>query len=210
MKINFLGDSITEGVGASVIEKCYVNRFAEITGCEVNNYGISGTRIARQKKASKPLSFDLDFQLRAQVLDDTADLTFVFGGINDFSHGDAPLGKFGDNDPYTFYGGLDNLVKTLKNRGLKSVFILPLGMAGDDAPCGEGSKKSNAVMTDYIFALKRVLGFYGAYYIDLFHKFSIPPKDGGNEWFVDFVHPNDKGHRVIAEILADYLGSIKP
>ena len=37
MKISFLGDSITEGVGASVIDNCYVNQVACITGYEVNN-----------------------------------------------------------------------------------------------------------------------------------------------------------------------------
>lgn len=210
MKVNFLGDSITEGVGASKIGNCYVDRFAEITGYEVNNYGISGTRIARQKKASAHLSFDLDFQLRAHILDDTADFTFVFGGINDFSHGDAPLGEFGDKDPYTFYGGLHNLVNILSERNLKFAFILPLGMAGDDMPSGEGSKKSNAVMADYIFAMKRVLGFYGVEYIDLFHILPIPPENGTNEWFVDFVHPNDRGHRFIAETIVNYLKSILP
>ena len=210
MKINFLGDSITEGVGASVIDNCYVNQVARILGCEVRNYGISGTRIARQKTPSSPLSFDLDFQLRAEIIDDTADFTVVFGGINDFSHGDAPLGTFEDKTPYTFYGGLRNLCETLIRRKLKFVFIIPLGMAGEDEPSGEGSKKSNAVLADYIAAIKHVLCFYGVDYIDLFHKFPIPPKDGGNEWFIDFVHPNDKGHRVIAEIVSDYLRSILP
>ena len=114
MKINFLGDSITEGVGASNIESCYVNQVAKILNCAVNNYGISGTRIARQKKPSSPLTFDLDFQLRAEIMDDTADYTVIFGGINDFSHGDAPLGDKFDNSPYTFCGGLKNLITTIK------------------------------------------------------------------------------------------------
>ena len=49
--INFLGDSITEGVGASSAETRYVDRVAVLAGlARANNYGISGTRIARQKK----------------------------------------------------------------------------------------------------------------------------------------------------------------
>ena len=49
LKINFLGDSITEGVGASTPEKCFVSQIAQKTKAICNNYGISGTRIAKQR-----------------------------------------------------------------------------------------------------------------------------------------------------------------
>ena len=52
-KVYFLGDSITEGAGASSYEKSYVPVFAEISGAEVKNYGLSGTRIARQTEKSE-------------------------------------------------------------------------------------------------------------------------------------------------------------
>lgn len=45
-KVLFLGDSITEGVGASSKDTCYVSVFGKISGAEVKNFGISGTRIA--------------------------------------------------------------------------------------------------------------------------------------------------------------------
>ena len=48
MRLLFLGDSITEGVGASAPENVYVNLVAKTMQFEVVNYGISGTRIARQ------------------------------------------------------------------------------------------------------------------------------------------------------------------
>ena len=46
--VNFLGDSITEGVGAS----CEGNRYTDVLAREfglarANNYGVSGSRIAR-------------------------------------------------------------------------------------------------------------------------------------------------------------------
>ena len=47
-KIYFLGDSITEGVGASDAEHCYVSVFGKLSGAIVKNYGISATRIACQ------------------------------------------------------------------------------------------------------------------------------------------------------------------
>ena len=54
MKINFLGDSITQGVGASCPENVYhavLKREAELS--EARNYGISGTRIANNSLVVK-------------------------------------------------------------------------------------------------------------------------------------------------------------
>ena len=50
LKVNFLGDSITEGVGTSAPEHIYLNVLQRSCAFSlVRNYGISGTRIARQK-----------------------------------------------------------------------------------------------------------------------------------------------------------------
>ncbi len=54
MKVSFLGDSVTEGCGASEFGNGYVEILGKKTGVEVNNYGISGTRIAKQKKTYIP------------------------------------------------------------------------------------------------------------------------------------------------------------
>lgn len=64
LKINFLGDSITEGVAASSPEKCYVELVADLLNCEVRNYGISGTRFAKQQKPSSNPLFDEYFASR--------------------------------------------------------------------------------------------------------------------------------------------------
>ena len=46
--INILGDSITEGVGASCVENRYADVFARLYGAKVNNCGVSGSRFAAQ------------------------------------------------------------------------------------------------------------------------------------------------------------------
>lgn len=52
--INFLGDSITEGAGVDDPQNIYVARIGRMCGLKVaNNYGISGTRIARQQKRTE-------------------------------------------------------------------------------------------------------------------------------------------------------------
>ena len=101
-KINFLGDSITEGVGASSPDKVYHQVMKrEYRLAEARNYGVSGTRIARQ---SVPLeeAWERDFCLRAAEMDRDADAVVVFGGTNDFGHGDAPIGLPSDRTPETF------------------------------------------------------------------------------------------------------------
>ena len=68
MVINFLGDSITQGAGADCEEDMYVNVVGAMLGCEVRNYGIGGTRIARQNILSEQHVYDLDFLMRSEVL----------------------------------------------------------------------------------------------------------------------------------------------
>ena len=41
------------------------------------------------------------------------DTLFVFGGTNDFGHGDAPFGSIDSDDIYTFCGAVNSLIKRL-------------------------------------------------------------------------------------------------
>ena len=97
-KAVFLGDSITEGVGVSSIEKGYVNLVKEkLELSEAYNRGISGTRFAIQYLTGEPCSFDQDFISRVDDLPEDVDLVVVFGGTND-SWIDAPIGALQYSD----------------------------------------------------------------------------------------------------------------
>lgn len=105
LAINFLGDSITEGCGTSGPEKTFAQVLAR--SCHLSaarNYGIGGTRIARQRTPSADSRIDRDFCRRAAEMDPNADIIVVFGGTNDFGHGDAPFGTPQDRSPDSFYG----------------------------------------------------------------------------------------------------------
>lgn len=113
--INFLGDSITEGVGASSPDKCYVEVLRKTYGlAAARNYGLGGTRITPQSQPSDDPQWDRDFCGRYDSMDDNADIVVVFGGTNDFGHGFAPFGAVGDTTPATFCGACDYLYKHLK------------------------------------------------------------------------------------------------
>ena len=72
---------------------------------------------------------------------------------------------------------------------------------------GEGNKKSAGLpLADYVEAIKERLDFYQVDYIDLFHGFiPVPQVDTGDEYTMDGLHPNDDGHKQIAERIVQYL-----
>lgn len=207
MKINFLGDSITQGAGAERPENMYTTLVSVYFKAEECNYGIGGTRIAKQIKPTNNPDDDV-FMCRAVKLPRDADFTFVFGGTNDYGHGDAKLGTFNDRDDYTFYGAFHNLVAYMVGTFAKDklCFILPIPRFDQDNPYGDGSKDEPiAPMSVYIEAEKEVLAYYGVEYLDLSGLFYIPENAEYGELFCDGLHPNPKGHRVLADCLIEYL-----
>ena len=95
----FLGDSITEGVGASSIDKVWW-KLLEKYGLETVGYGVGGTRIAPQDEViNGNVRWNEDFITRAKTMDKQADIVAVFGGTNDYGHGTAEIGFPTDDTP---------------------------------------------------------------------------------------------------------------
>lgn len=209
MKIYFLGDSITQGAGASCEQTKYVNVVGQILGCEVRNYGEGGTRIAKQTVPSEESIYDRDFLMRADGMDDDADLVFVFGGTNDYGHGDAALGDMESTDEYTFCGAVNSLIKKLSARYGKEklCFILPIHRYDEDNVYGEGNKaKAGEPLSTYVALLKEILQKNGVETLAFEKEFPIPATNDGTDGLtVDGLHPNDKGHRILAEKICEYI-----
>ena len=157
-KINFLGDSITEGHGVAP-EQAFVARIAQKTGATCRNYGIGGTRIAKQRVPSEEQRWDLDFCGRVAQMDPDADVVVVFGGTNDFGHGDAPLGTMTDRTPDSFYGGLHTLYLSLLNRFPTALIVIltPLHRICEDMPVSpSGRFFRHYPLRDYVRAIREV------------------------------------------------------
>ena len=60
--------------------------------------------------------WDRDFVGRVDEMKENADVVVVFGGTNDFGHGDAEIGDFNSRSEYTFYGGMHSLCMKLLNK----------------------------------------------------------------------------------------------
>ena len=209
--INFLGDSITQGVGASAIE----NRFTDVLEREfelkkANNYGISGARIARQKVMAGVPS-DRDYCMRLWEMDENADAVVVFGGTNDFGHGQAPIGKSDDRTPETFYGACHYLMNGLLERfcGKPVLILTPLHRLDEDNPKGSGSYKPEDVapLKEYRRILMEVAEIYALPVLDLYAVSGIQPENETckQRLLPDGLHPSDEGHRLLALKIGNFL-----
>ena len=181
-KINFLGDSITEGCCATSPEKGYVDvmkRKYRLT--EARNYGIGGTRIARQRIPSGEPKFD------------------------DHGHGDAPMGTETDRTPDTFIGACHFLFSRLPNQfpGAIIVVLTPLHRMGENIPKGE----RGWLLRDYVRVIRDTAAFYGLPLLDLFETSVIRANDLeiAAKLTTDGLHPNDLGHEILAGEIGDFL-----
>ena len=215
--VNFLGDSITVGVGVADIENCrYDKRAAKRLGfAKVNNYSISGTRLAHQTYPSAKASYDLCFCGRAYGMDTAADMVIVYGGVNDYIHGDAPFGEIGDKTPATYCGGVYFLMQYLReNYGEKPiVFLTParcyLRHEVDDLlPSTHAAKRiPGKPLKAYVEAIKETAGQFGIHVLDLYDGLGVDPHDPAQfkAYTADGLHFNDEGHALIAAKLADFI-----
>lgn len=213
LKINFLGDSITEGSGVANVGNIYWQVFGRNTGAIVRGYGIGGTRIAIQKKPSANPRHDLDFQMRSKEMDKDADMIVVFGGTNDFGHGDAPLGCFTDRTPYTFYGACHTLFTDLISMYPHATIVImtPLHRCKEDNPRGDAPKEEDvAPLSTYVSIIKEVAEYYSLPLLDMWSMSGIQPNVPAiKEWFCpDGLHPNDAGHAIMAKRLEGFLKSL--
>lgn len=204
--INVLGDSITQGVGTSAPEHIYQNVLGTLVGArEVRNYGISATRIAKQIGGDDCGGAFID---RYLGMDDNADLILVFGGTNDYGHGNAPFGGLGDRTADTFIGACHVLFEGLirKYPSSRIVIMTPLQRLGGNKPCSNTGKP----LSDYVDAIIQVANHYSLPVLDLYRTAGICPDIAvQRELFMpDGLHPNDAGAHRMAERLAAFLTAL--
>ncbi len=208
LKINFLGDSITYGAGATSPENNYVN-IIEKEGAICRNYGIGGTRIALQKDKKEDHDF-ADFNSRFDQMEADADMVFVFGGTNDYGHGDAPIGEFSDRTADTFYGGLHSLYTGLltKYPSAKIVIITPLHRRDEEVIRTDAyGRQYIHTLKPFVCAIREVAEYYSLPVLDLYASSGLQPMvDSINQkYFVDGLHPSDDGYRVIADKIISFI-----
>jgi len=201
-KLAFLGDSITEGCGVAHIKDAFWNRIGERAGAQVFGYGIGGTRIAAQRDRLEPID-TLHFHTRVEEMIPDADVIVVFGGTNDFGHGDAPLGTMADRSDDTFYGGFHLLIEKLIARYPEGQILLltPMHRLGEeDTSRNDRGLPRTGDLKTYVRAIREIAEYYGLPVVDLFAHCPIQPAVAlqREKYMPDGLHPNEAGHELIA------------
>jgi len=159
----------------------------------------------------------LHFCGRAYDLNPAADIIVVYGGINDFFHGDAPIGGPEDKTPATFYGAVEFLMNLLKEiyRDKTIVFMTPAHCCTDDVtdrkPSPRATKGPDALpVAGYVNIIVEKGKAHHIPVLNLYENLGIDPHntEDREQYTPDGLHFNDAGHAVLADCLIDFLKSL--
>ncbi len=201
---NFLGDSITAGVGASSVATRYTTLVKEALGLSaINNYGISGTLITHEDGRTNAF-VDRYSSMAA------ADIIIVYGITNDYWNGTGVLGPEDSVNIYEVYGALNVLMSGLiaKYPNGEIIFITPNGQYFNGHSSDVPNPNSGLNMKGYRDAILNRCEHYGITTLDLF---SIGGMDIAHDptarttYTTDGVHSNDAGNKRIADRLVGLL-----
>ena len=190
-KIMFVGDSISVGVGATSKEKRYttlavkmLNDAAGRKAYEEINIAISGSTMTTHLWPSKHAS---GFPYRLpQVIAAKPDIVVVQHAVNDNAIG-CSLGEFG----YSYR----TFIKEVKAKLPKALIVCMTG-----CPSQKRSAASDRMMDQINAIIQEIAARENTLLVQINQAFNFRP-----ELFKDNYHPNDAGHKVMAETLVKTL-----
>lgn len=232
--IAFLGDELTsidlakkeEGEPSGSNERGkykYVDWIRELGGANSYNFGVNEASVARVKETVgyEALSgnsnlVDISDEMISKYPDENFwDVIVIFGGLKDYSRS-VPLGDMVGEDETTFYGALNSVIYKLQANYPKAKIIVmtPLisffeGRYYDYNLNGEG-----VIIEEYRKALRNAAKLHGAYIFETRTISGLNPNNIAikEKYYVknenDGLHPNEEGHRRIAEPLINYIGNL--
>jgi len=197
-----LGDSITAGGTATSPALTWVSLLgdlingAQLESIRVINNGIGANvispRSAAYDKSEKPSGLE---RYQDHVIDEHPDLFVIAYGVND-ARGGTPLGQFLEDER--------RIVMDVKKQ--TGALVLVVGMffetAFDWKQYAPFNKADLPTFIGYNAGLKRLAEETGSLFADVFQAQGMAP------WTmdpVDGVHPNDLGHRLIANRIFETL-----
>lgn len=146
----------------------------------------------------------------SQVDFSKAEIVFIEHGINDFSAGRPLDNAENPLDPYTYGGALRYSIEKLQEEysQLQIVLVTPLYCYfqenGQRALDSETSDFGYGGLGNYVELELGIAEEYGLDVIDNFHNMGIN-SENVDEYTEDGIHLNEKGRRLLAETLANYV-----
>ena len=208
-----IGDSITRGTYTGEGDWCPLSlatpNFAQLIKealeyDELINYGANGVSISSTSKTNS--EFAISKRIREM---ESADMALVAGGTNDYGTS-VVLGSPSDQSDVSFYGALEVLYKTLKEKYKKVYIVTPIRRMAD------GKNEVGYTLEDYRRAIRQKAQDYGFPVIDGY-EIPLDPKteEGRERHMLDGLHPNTEGHRAYAEYVIKKIkfyenGNVEP
>lgn len=211
--VQFIGDSITEGVTATFDENGtkltfveYANRYLQIGNLMANgeagrmytNYG--GDEYSAVKGVDQIIYFD-------------ADVYVIFLGVNDyFTVPTKEPKRFGNVSDTISTGGYAGMVREFMKHmqryfGDKEVFFVMVYPVDRVTNCTYSDTTTQPTLNDYLDVQRQLAKEYGFSVIDLYNDgfMDCTNAEVNNYYLEDGIHPTDAGYKVLGEHIAAEL-----
>lgn len=206
--IAFIGDSLTSSTGM----KKYIDVIKENTNANCYNFGVNESAIAINDIREN--SFIARYKdIFSKYPKDSFDIIVIFGGVNDCAY-NVPLGDMSTGN-HTFVGALSEVVYNMQSHYPKAKIVLmtPLIATYNGYMFDYTKNNEHLFLEDYRQGIRLVAKMLGAVVYDTNMYSGLNPNNGYmSETYYssreDGVHPNEEGHKRIAEPLINLLDNL--
>lgn len=197
-KINYNGDSVTQGIGTSRVGYAkVVNQFLQFG--TVRNYAIGGTRLAH---VSDVVNCLVD---RISEMSTDADIVFIMANTNDYAS-QVPIGATDSSDISTYNGALNSIFTWLKaNYPTQPIIISTMLTRKINY---DGGQPLPITIEQYADAVRQKVAEYGFILYDAYKWSGLDllntPTDGTGV-SNDGLHPNEAGALSLGRKIAKFI-----
>jgi lysophospholipase L1-like esterase len=175
--------------------------------CRVINAGIGGSHTGTRTDHDLFKIRHARDRFESDVLAKYPDMTFIGFGTND-SYIDSKLKNGPSRIPLKDYRkNLIYLINGLKDAGSKIILIAP-NILGEKYPDFQNNR-----LLQYVKVVRKLAKEFQTGFVDnfkLFRKYGRKKDNTIDDLMLDGVHPNDKGHALIANALVEEIVKIAP